>query len=145
MVAANALLFFLACVASVFSYFMFFEDDSAVWVNTKPPVVEVDSIAPGSQTVTTLWNGYYRRDCDSVQWHRVLTRKSDSAVVWKNSAAATHNVKSDQYKNWIFEMPLPTWIPEGEYRYCFIEQASCHGLKTWTNDQGCVEFEIVGN
>jgi hypothetical protein len=121
---------------------LYLEDDSAVWVNTKPPILEsTDMPAHRHGRIVTLWHGFYRIDCNHVLWHYTVI-DSLGAVVWTGYSKAERNTASAEIQSWPFHLPFPPLAP-GNYLYRLEEVARCNPLKRWVNEQTTFSVKVA--
>ena len=134
----------LLIVFSVFAgYHLFFEDDSAVWVNITPAFAKPDVIPRDSTTLQTYWHGYRRRSCGAVYYWREIRRESDGLVMSKYGvpASSVEATRPEQEPSgWAID--LPQKMEPGKYLFISLEEANCNIFKKWRNEVARIEFEV---
>lgn len=128
------------------AYHLWVEDDGPIWVNTQEPAIKTPSVPEGQGWIVIDWTGFYRRHCEVVHWSRTGVRLNENGEVarvdWKLENAPGPREKSDvQVLPW--RSPIPDDLTPGRYRVCFTEVAECNGVRSWINEQGCVEFDVT--
>lgn len=145
--ASPLLLLIVAWTVGRDIYIEWVVDDSAIWVELAEPDAEPAAVEAGQTRMLTYWSGYRRRDCDTVQWWRILERATEDgswSVVAKIPAPASRRTRTEPADEPSeYELTLPAGLVPGEYRWRFEEWATCYPGRTWVNPVGVIGFYVV--